>query len=106
MGRPRFVHGRSVDTSIGMTAPEGLVMGTRGGDLDPSVPGFVAHTLGLPLSKERQQPFLASLGGANPARRVTNVRPVSTPSRPHKATNSCRTTKNVRRTLLARASGR
>jgi acetate kinase len=39
--------GRSIDTSMGMTALEGLVMGTRSGDLDPGVPGFVARTLGL-----------------------------------------------------------
>jgi acetate kinase len=38
--------GRSVDTSMGMTALEGLVMGTRCGDLDPGVPGFVARALG------------------------------------------------------------
>ncbi len=30
--------GRSVDTSMGMTALEGLVMGTRCGDLDPAYP--------------------------------------------------------------------
>jgi acetate kinase len=30
--------GRSVDTSMGMTPLEGLVMGTRCGDLDPAVP--------------------------------------------------------------------
>ncbi|WP_426303284.1 acetate/propionate family kinase [Arthrobacter sp. R-11] len=29
--------GRSVDTSMGMTPVEGLVMGTRSGDLDPSI---------------------------------------------------------------------
>lgn len=33
-------HGRSVDTSMGMTPLEGLVMGTRSGDLDP---GAVLH---------------------------------------------------------------
>jgi acetate kinase len=38
--------GRSIDTSMGMTALEGLVMGTRSGDLDPGVQGFVARTLG------------------------------------------------------------
>ncbi len=38
--------GRSIDTSMGMTALEGLVMGTRSGDLDPGVPAFVARTLG------------------------------------------------------------
>ncbi len=30
-------NGRSVDTSMGMTPLEGLVMGTRGGDLDPGI---------------------------------------------------------------------
>ncbi len=39
--------GHSIDTSMGMTALEGLVMGTRSGDLDPGVPGYVARTLGL-----------------------------------------------------------
>jgi acetate kinase len=33
-------HGRSVDTSMGLTPLEGLVMGTRSGDLDP---GLVLH---------------------------------------------------------------
>ncbi|MBQ0932569.1 acetate/propionate family kinase [Ideonella alba] len=39
--------GRSIDTSMGMTALEGLVMGTRSGDLDPGVQAFVARRLGL-----------------------------------------------------------
>ncbi len=30
-------HGRSVDTSMGMTPLEGLLMGTRAGDLDPGI---------------------------------------------------------------------
>jgi acetate kinase len=30
-------HGRSIDTSMGLTPTEGLVMGTRCGDIDPSV---------------------------------------------------------------------
>lgn len=30
-------HGRSIDTSMGMTPLEGLVMGTRAGDVDPGV---------------------------------------------------------------------
>jgi acetate kinase len=34
--------GRSVDTSMGMTPLEGLVMGTRGGDIDP---GALLHVL-------------------------------------------------------------
>jgi acetate kinase len=35
-------HGKSVDTSMGMTPLEGLVMGTRAGDVDP---GVIMHLL-------------------------------------------------------------
>ncbi len=40
-------HGNSFDTSLGMTATAGLVMGTRCGDLDPAVPFYVMEKLGL-----------------------------------------------------------
>jgi acetate kinase len=39
--------GRSVETSMGFTPLEGLVMGTRSGDLDPAVPLFLQRTAGL-----------------------------------------------------------
>lgn len=39
--------GRSVDTSMGMTPLEGLMMGTRSGDLDPSLAGFLARAEGV-----------------------------------------------------------
>jgi acetate kinase len=35
-------HGRSVETSMGLSPLEGLVMGTRSGDIDPAVVGHVA----------------------------------------------------------------
>lgn len=35
-------HGRSIDTSMGMTPLEGLIMGTRAGDLDP---GAILHLM-------------------------------------------------------------
>jgi acetate kinase len=35
--------GRSVDTSMGFTPLEGLMMGTRSGDVDPSLVGFLAR---------------------------------------------------------------
>jgi len=35
--------GRSVDTSMGFTPLEGLMMGTRSGDIDPALPGFLAR---------------------------------------------------------------
>lgn len=41
--------GRSVDTSMGFTPLEGLVMGTRSGDLDPAVIGYLARREGLTL---------------------------------------------------------
>ncbi|MFH0914859.1 MAG: acetate kinase [bacterium] len=39
--------GKSVDTSMGLTPLEGLVMGTRPGDLDPGVILFMMRQLGL-----------------------------------------------------------
>ncbi|MEV0584516.1 acetate/propionate family kinase [Nonomuraea sp. NPDC050310] len=39
--------GRSVDTSMGLTPLEGLVMGTRCGDIDPGMPGYLARVRGL-----------------------------------------------------------
>lgn len=39
--------GNSIDTSMGMTPLEGLVMGTRAGDLDPAIIDFVAAKEGL-----------------------------------------------------------
>jgi acetate kinase len=39
--------GDSVDTSMGLTPLEGLVMGTRSGDLDPAIIDFIAAKEGL-----------------------------------------------------------
>ena len=36
-------NGKSVDTSMGLTPLEGLVMGTRSGDIDPSVIEYIAE---------------------------------------------------------------
>ena len=35
--------GRCVDTSMGLTPLEGLIMGTRSGDIDPAIMEFIAH---------------------------------------------------------------
>lgn len=35
-------HGKSIDTSMGFTPLEGLMMGTRSGDIDPAILGFLA----------------------------------------------------------------
>ncbi len=63
-------HGRSVDTSMGLTPLEGLVMGTRSGDVDPGVllmlmrrEGLDADALDTLLNK---QSGLAALSGRGP----------------------------------------
>jgi acetate kinase len=40
-------NGKSVDTSMGFTPLEGLVMGTRCGDLDPAIPMFLQRAEGV-----------------------------------------------------------
>lgn len=40
-------NGKSIDTSMGFTPLEGLVMGTRSGDLDPSLPFFLQNVAGI-----------------------------------------------------------
>ena len=40
-------NGKSMDTSMGLTPLEGLVMGTRSGDVDPSIFSFLADNLKL-----------------------------------------------------------
>jgi len=41
--------GRSVDTSMGLTPLEGLVMGTRSGDIDPAVASYLERVRGLTI---------------------------------------------------------
>lgn len=43
--------GKCVDTSMGLTPLEGLVMGTRSGDLDPAILEFIAEKENLSLSE-------------------------------------------------------
>jgi acetate kinase len=43
--------GRSVDTSMGFTPLEGLVMGTRSGDLDPAILGVLAQREGVGVAE-------------------------------------------------------
>jgi acetate kinase len=65
--------GRSVDTSMGYSPLEGLVMGTRPGDLDP---GVLTHLLHDGLSPERLEHLLnhesglLALGGSADMRRL------------------------------------
>ena len=66
--------GESVDTSMGMTPLEGLIMGTRCGDLDPAVPFFLAGATGKPpgelLALLNEESGLKGICGANDMREV------------------------------------
>ena len=43
--------GRSIDTSMGLTPLEGLMMGTRCGDIDPAIPIHMQQQLGLSVDE-------------------------------------------------------
>ncbi|WP_410014200.1 acetate kinase [Sodalis sp. C49] len=44
-------NGKSVDTSMGLTPLEGLVMGTRSGDLDPAIIFFLHNAMGMSVEQ-------------------------------------------------------
>ncbi|MBN6710738.1 acetate kinase [Haemophilus haemoglobinophilus] len=44
-------HGECIDTSMGFTPLEGLVMGTRSGDLDPAIIFYMHNTLGMSVAQ-------------------------------------------------------
>lgn len=66
--------GESVETSMGMTPLEGLVMGTRCGDIDPAVPFHLARTEGLDVDQLdtalNKQSGLLGLTGDNDFRTI------------------------------------
>jgi len=70
--------GRSVDTSMGLTPLEGLVMGTRPGDLDPGLAGHLTRVAGLDSdgfdSALSQESGLRGLCGSSDWREVTERR--------------------------------
>jgi acetate kinase len=47
-------HGRSIDTSMGFTPAEGLIMGTRCGDIDAGVLAFLERSEGLSATKSEE----------------------------------------------------
>ncbi|TLS77076.1 acetate kinase [Mariprofundus erugo] len=65
--------GISVDTTMGMTPLEGLVMGTRSGDVDPGLHDYMARQTGASLSEitaalNRQSGLLGLSGRSNDMR--------------------------------------
>ena len=67
--------GRSVDTSMGLTPLQGLVMGTRSGDVDPALPAHLHRVAGLPVETVdhalNHAGGLLALAGANDVREVS-----------------------------------
>ncbi|MCC1480621.1 acetate/propionate family kinase [Roseibaca sp. Y0-43] len=62
--------GKSLDSSMGLTPLEGLVMGTRSGDVDPGLFGFLGRQMGLSIAQiedalYRESGLLALTGQAD-----------------------------------------
>ncbi|MEV6597039.1 acetate kinase [Actinoplanes sp. NPDC051346] len=76
--------GRSVATSMGMSPLSGLVMGTRSGDLDPTVIFHLHRVAGLPIEEiERsltRSAGLQGLTGANDMREIQRRREQGDPA--------------------------
>jgi acetate kinase len=71
-------HGHSVDTSMGLTPTEGLIMGTRCGDLDPAVILYLQRNLGLSPEEiddllNRQSGLKGISGISNDLREIENA---------------------------------
>ena len=67
--------GRSVDTSMGLTPLEGLVMGTRCGDIDPAIVAFLERTQGISVADidrllNKESGLLGLSGVSNDMRQV------------------------------------
>lgn len=67
-------NGRCRDTSMGMTPLEGLVMGSRSGDIDPAIPAYMQRRAGLTADEVdaalNQHSGLRALSGDNDMRRI------------------------------------
>ena len=68
--------GKSVDTSMGLTPLEGLVMGTRSGDVDPALAFHLVRALGMSVDQvddllNRRSGLLGLSGVSNDMREVT-----------------------------------
>ncbi len=66
--------GKSVDTSMGMTPLEGLIMGTRSGDLDPAIHFYLSRTTGK--SNEELESILNKESGLKGICSVNDMREI------------------------------
>lgn len=74
-----ILDGKSLDTSMGMTPLEGLVMGTRSGDVDPNLHSHLARNLGWDLERidqmlNRESGLLGLSGLSNDMRTLVAAR--------------------------------
>ena len=67
-------NGASVDTSMGMTPLEGLVMGTRSGDIDPSIPFFLGREASM--SPEQIETLLNKQSGLKGVCDISDMREI------------------------------
>ena len=72
-------NGKCVDTSMGFTPLEGLVMGTRSGDLDPAILEFIMEKEGIDIHKmlnilNKQSGLLALSGETGDVRDLRELR--------------------------------
>ena len=69
--------GRPVDTSMGLTPMEGLVMGTRSGDLDPGIIFYLARTAGMAVedieTMLNRRSGVLGMGGDNDFRELHRI---------------------------------
>lgn len=70
--------GKSMDTTMGLSPLEGLVMGTRSGDVDPALPEFIASKLGWSMDKimtalNKKSGLLGISGQSNDMRTLVNA---------------------------------
>ncbi len=70
--------GRAIDTSMGLTPLQGLVMGTRSGDVDPGLHSYLHREAGLTIGEVdallNQQSGLKGLSGVNDFRQLQQRR--------------------------------
>lgn len=67
--------GRSVDTSMGMTPLEGLIMGTRSGDIDPAIIFYLGRKTGY--SQDKMESLLNKHSGLKGICGVNDMREIS-----------------------------
>lgn len=70
--------GKSIDTSMGMTPLEGLMMGTRCGSIDPSIIAYMVHQSGMSIEAVdtilNKKSGLLAIAGTNDLRSVIEAK--------------------------------